>query len=274
MDFKEFLVDTVVVMYDKSNLNATYPALIEQMYTVPKDLSNLMIEISESFLTIGILIALVYWCFEYLTDVIERKFEVEKFVFMMSRLIIRVVIISNITQLLPYVLIFANTLTKELGNSMTYDFNFSTMIDQIKSFSDIIGANEGASEFIIGVWAAFFKWIELTVQHLIKYFIIFMAIIRNVNACRLMAFAPIGVADMSGGIRSSAVRYARNFVAVSMEPIVVLVGTAALSLLLDNMSLLLVISSPVLATLFPLLVFIFSLAFVWRSSQISKEIFC
>ena len=272
--FKEFLIDMVTSMYATPTIGQTMPVLIKGLYTIPKDLTTLMIEISESFLTIGILITLVYWCFEYLTDVIERKFEVEKFVFKMVRLIVRVMIIANITQLLPYVLTFANELTKELGNLMTFTFTFETLANGFASFAQAVSDNESGSDFVIAVWSGFFKFIELTVQYFMKYFIVFMSIIRNVNACRIMAFAPIGVADMSGGARSSAVRYARNFLAVSMEPVVVLIGMATMSLLLDNTSVMLLIASPIVGYLFPILIFIFSLAFVWRSSQISKEIFC
>ena len=278
------MYDLIQSVLDKAfglETNMNFMEQIQALYKIPTDNLDIMKTISDFLIPIGIMLLLVYWTLAYLGDLVERKFEPETFVIRFVRLIAGVFVLNNATSFFVGIINFTDTLLSEIGNLYAGDISFPVLTQMLNNIIDELKQGKVTSQFanfwiVIGLMG-----MVSSLNGILKYFIIFVAFIRNINVCRLLAFAPVGLSNIyEGGLKSAAVKYGRLFFAACMEPIIVLIGLIFFNILNEN---LMGTYDPTVGTNaisissflgMSFVVFFLTIGFLWKSPKLAKEIFC
>lgn len=165
----------------------------------------------DALLSIGIAMATAYWAISMGSASLGRDFSVEIFAIQLTKLVIVILILENGWNILSKFVEFGDVMIIEIKKlsilSDSYD-DLSIASPDSVPIADVI---RNLIPFLLILLCS-------TISMAVVYFV---TLSRKVKLTILLAMAPIGCADISGGLHSSAAMYIRNILAYCIQGVLI-----------------------------------------------------
>ena len=221
-----FFIKTVYSeMYES---NATYRSIMTKFSDAFEKLLNneMLVALAATIMTIGTSIMVLYFLFEIAGMASEKNFSINQMFRALLKMLIAYMLITNALTLVKYIVQFGDVLSNEISIDFTTSF-FSKAKNQ-KMFLE--GLDNLGSVEKIGLIANFaFPFLFAMVA---KGGLIFVIMSRVIELVVRTIFAPFAVADCFQDFsRSTAIRYLKKILALSLQLVVIsgiCIGTSLL----------------------------------------------
>ena len=235
MDLKEFLLDAINTIFRQP-----VTAEINTALQTKKIIDDTLLNFLHNDIIQGILMpfALTLVVIYFLTEIIDKmQINPQTFEFFLKsfiKLVVGILIVGNSIQIFGDI----NSVTSQTMKTFTDKITFSeyTMPKENKAITNLEeDVNEGdqMANIAQALWIGVMLLVKCAIDLLVKW----VCYSRLVKIFVLTIFAPIGLSDViSGGFNSKGFGYLKNFIAVCLQGLVIIVITAATSTVLEALT--------------------------------------
>ena len=269
VSFVEKLIDTLL---PDNLVTGGYGIIIKNAYgSASSTLSGLDTFVS-SLIPLAIMLLALRWTSQLLTEVLSKDFDIELIIRSFIRLVIGAVIITNSVALFNGIVTFGEKLLVDLQSVISisnppdlFAADFTELIDSVRDKS------WGTS--LSGVVICMVLMAARGILSVVTIFVIYVAgFTRTITLAQMFLFCPIGLSDIyQGGMQSGGVKFARKFLAIVLEPIIVYIAVCAYVNLATDTS---YITWSMFVPWFKFVLLAALLGFIRKARKFSQSIFC
>jgi hypothetical protein len=185
-------------------------------------------------LPVGLALVVTFFFLELIDSATKDNFTVEHFARSLIKLVITTIVIENCVDIFNTMMSIGYSLTQEfIGAGSPKDSGL------LVNAKDLVNNKLGGGGLFSNMGLMIKLFIPWVFSLLVQVGVIFACVGRALDLLIKCAFAPIGMADMfTEGLRSSGVRYLRNFLASCLSAVVmiaaIILGCSISEVALDN----------------------------------------
>ena len=229
--------------------------------------------IAETLLPVGLLLLALRWSAALLQEVLSKSFDLETIIRSLIKLVIGAAILTNVLPLFSGMVDFSVQLLNDLKNDVIVAEISSPFSTEIADLTEALGKHADVDLILPSFLLILVDLIGKFGGVFVEFFLYFYGFARTFKVAQMFVFAPIGFSDIyQGGINSGGVRYARKFLAILMEPIIVYISVACYVMLIEDASFM--IDTGAFALWISIALTLALIACIRKAHKVSEALFC